>query len=175
MSSKYAVNTVFAGVHFLAEVLDKKINQAKTGLAQWRLLNGIRRITGISCHYWMYKTDEQDWFIIDFLPLSRLFLCIATCSVEVYECLAADVIVETLAAVLFQLNLFDGHIFSHHLVPLFPSKEAVSKHAIYCDWQTLLSDLVSSLKQENTIQKNLIKNRTWKHAPTYYVIKRHVL
>lgn len=157
MSSKYAVNTVFAGVHFLAEVLDKKINQAKTGLAQWRLLNGIRRITGISCHYWMYKTWAgliYHWF---FFPLSRLFLCIATCSVEVYECLAADVIVETLAAVLFQLNLFDGHIFSHHLVPLFPSKEAVSKHAIYCDWQTLLSDLVSSLKQENTIQKNSIK------------------
>lgn len=105
--------------------------------------------------------DVQDMSRTDlsliFFPLSRLFLCIATCSVEVYECLAADVIVETLAAVLFQLNLFDGHIFSHHLVPLFPSKEAVSKHAIYCDWQTLLSDLVSSLKQENTIQKNSIK------------------
>lgn len=80
MSSKYAVNTVFAGVHFLAEVLDKKINQAKTGLAQWRLLNGIRRITGISCHYWMYKTWAgliYHWFfsIEQTLPLYCYLLC----------------------------------------------------------------------------------------------------
>ena len=45
-----------------------------------------------------------------------------TCSVEVYECLAADVIVEALAAVLLQLNLFDADSFSDHLIPLFSSQ-----------------------------------------------------
>lgn len=61
-----------------------------------------------------------------------------------------EVIVETLAAVLLQLNLFDVDSFSDHLTPLFSSKETVSQCAIYCDGPPLLSDLVSSLKFENT-------------------------
>lgn len=73
-----------------------------------------------------------------------------TCSVEVYQCLAADVIMETLAAVLLQLNLFDVDSFSDHLALLFSSEEAISQHAIYCNGLPLLSDLVSSLKYENT-------------------------
>lgn len=56
---------------------------------------------------------------------------------------------ETLATVLLQLNLFDVDSFSDHLT-LFSSKEAVSQCAIYCDGLPLLSDLVSSLKFENT-------------------------
>lgn len=69
-----------------------------------------------------------------------------TCSVEVYESLAAEVVVETLAAVLLQLDLFDADSSFDHLVPLFPSKEAVIQEAIYCDGPSLLCDLVSSLK-----------------------------
>ena len=72
-------------------------------------------------------------------------LTIVTCSVEVYECLAAEIIMETLATVLLQLNLFDVDLFSHHLVPLFPSKQAVSQDAIYCNGPPLLGDLVSCL------------------------------
>lgn len=69
-----------------------------------------------------------------------------TCSVEVYERLAADVVVETLAAVLLQLNLFDVHVFSYHLAPLFPSQEAVGQRAVHGDRLPLLSDLVSGLR-----------------------------
>lgn len=53
---------------------------------------------------------------------------------------------ETLAAVLLQLNLFDVDSFSDHLAPLFSSEEAVSQRAIYCNGLSLLSDLVSGLK-----------------------------
>lgn len=53
---------------------------------------------------------------------------------------------ETLAAVLLQLNLFDVDSFSDHLAPLFSSEEAVSQRAIYCNGLPLLSDLVSGLK-----------------------------
>ena len=71
-----------------------------------------------------------------------------TCSVEVYECLAAEVVMETLAAVLLELDLFDVDGFSDHLALLFSSEEAVSQHAVYCDGPPLLSDLVSGLKFE---------------------------
>lgn len=75
-----------------------------------------------------------------------------TCSVKVYECLAVDIIMETLAAVLLQLNLFYVNSLSDHLVPIFSSKEVVSQFAIYCNGPPLLSDLVSSLIGENKIQ-----------------------
>lgn len=76
----------------------------------------------------------------------RIRLSNVTCSVEVYECLTANIIMETLATVLLQLNLFDMGIFPDHLAPLFSSKEAVSQCTIYCNGPPLLSDLVSSLK-----------------------------
>lgn len=69
-----------------------------------------------------------------------------TCSVEVYERLAVEVVVQTLAAVLLQLNLFDVDRFPHHLIPFFPSEEAVSQCAIHRNGLPLLSDLVASLK-----------------------------
>lgn len=69
-----------------------------------------------------------------------------TCSVEVYKCLTANVIVETLPTVLLQLNLFDMDIFPDHLAPLLSSKQAVSQCTIYCNGLPLLGDLVSSLK-----------------------------
>lgn len=73
-----------------------------------------------------------------------------TCSVEVYECLAARVIVETLAAVLLQLNLLYVDTFSDHFTSL-SAEEAVSQYAIHCNGPALLSDLVSSLiGRENT-------------------------
>lgn len=76
----------------------------------------------------------------------RIGILNVTCSVEVYEGLTANVIMETLAAVLLQLNLFDVDIFSNHLTPLFSSKEAVSQCAVYCNGTALLGDLISSLK-----------------------------
>lgn len=62
---------------------------------------------------------------------------------------------ETFAAVLLQLNLFDVDSFSDHLAPLFSSKEAVSQRAIYCDGPPLLSDLVSSLKFKKKKPKHI--------------------
>lgn len=69
-----------------------------------------------------------------------------TCSVEVYERLAVEVVVQTLAAVLLQLNLLDADRFPNHLILLFPSEEAVSQCAIHRNGPPLLSDLVASLK-----------------------------
>lgn len=69
-----------------------------------------------------------------------------TCSVEIYERLAAGVVVQTLAAVLLQLDLFDLYAFSDHLAPLLPAEEAVRQHAVYRNWPSLLSDLVSGLE-----------------------------
>lgn len=54
---------------------------------------------------------------------------------------------ETLAAVLLQLNLFDAHTFSDNLVLLLPTREAVLKHAIHRNGPSLLRDLVSRLKR----------------------------
>lgn len=68
---------------------------------------------------------------------------------------------EALAAVLLQLNLFDVYGFSDHLTILFSCQDAVIQCAVYSDGSPLLSDLVSSLKCENTstwckkIQKGL--------------------
>lgn len=66
-----------------------------------------------------------------------------TCSVEVYEGLTANVIVQTLATVLLQLNLFDVDALSNHLLSC---KEAVGQRAVDCNRPPLLGDLVPSLK-----------------------------
>lgn len=58
---------------------------------------------------------------------------------------------ETLAAVLLQLNLFDGGCSPDHLAPLFPSEDAVGQRAVDCDGPPLLRDLVSSLKVESVL------------------------
>lgn len=57
---------------------------------------------------------------------------------------------EALATVLLQLNLFDVDAFSDHLTILFSCKDAVIQCAVHSDGSPLLSDLVSSLKCENT-------------------------
>lgn len=72
--------------------------------------------------------------------------CGITCSVEVDERLAVEVVVETLAAVLLQLDLFDPDRFLDHLVLSLFTKEAVQQLAVDRDGLPLLSDLVSSLK-----------------------------
>lgn len=81
---------------------------------------------------------------------------------------------QTLATVLFQLNLFDVHSFSHYLAFLFSSKEAVCQHAIYSNWPTLLSDLVSSLKREI-----IILNSDWqdvtKHQSMVFFLKLNLI
>ena len=56
---------------------------------------------------------------------------------------------KTLAAVLLQLDLFDGDSFGH-LTPLFSFEVAVSKSAIDRSGLPLLSDLISSLKFKKT-------------------------
>lgn len=72
--------------------------------------------------------------------------CGATCSVEVDERLAAEVVVKALAAVLLKLDLFDADRFLDHLIPLLSSEEAVQQHAVGRDGPALLSDLESRLK-----------------------------
>lgn len=69
-----------------------------------------------------------------------------TRSVEVDVRLAAEVIVETLAAVLLQLDLFDPDCLLDHLVLLLSSEEAVQQRAVHRDGPPLLSDLVSGLR-----------------------------
>lgn len=73
-------------------------------------------------------------------------VCGVTCSVEVDERLAVEVVVKTLAAVLLQLDLFDPDRFLDHLVLSLSSEEAVRQLAVDRDGLPLLSDLVSSLK-----------------------------
>lgn len=53
---------------------------------------------------------------------------------------------QTLAAVLLQLDLFDADRPPHHLVPLLPSEEAVSQRAVDRDGPPLLGDLVAGLR-----------------------------
>lgn len=48
-----------------------------------------------------------------------------TCSVQVYQRLTVDFIVETFAAVLLQLDLFDTDCFPDDLAPFLPSQETV--------------------------------------------------
>lgn len=76
---------------------------------------------------------------------ARLF-CGATCSVEVDERLAAEVVVKALAAVLLKLDLFDPDCFLDHLIPLLSSEEAVQQRAVDRDGPPLLSDLESGLE-----------------------------
>lgn len=76
----------------------------------------------------------------------ELVLCCATCSVEVDERLAVEVVVKALAAVLLQLDLFDPDRFLDHLIPLLSSVEAVQQRAVDRDGLPLLSDLESGLK-----------------------------
>lgn len=72
--------------------------------------------------------------------------CGATCSVEVDERLAAEVVVKALAAVLLKLDLFDPDRFLDHLIPLLSSEEVVQQRAVDRDGLPLLSDLESGLK-----------------------------
>lgn len=60
--------------------------------------------------------------------------------------MAVDVVMQTFAAVLLQLDLFDADRPPHHLVPLLSSEEAVSQRAIDCDGPPLLGDLVAGLR-----------------------------
>lgn len=70
---------------------------------------------------------------------------------------------ETLAAVLLQLNLFDVDIFSDHLAPPFSSKDAVSQDAIHSNGLPLLGDLVSSLKKQKYSTIKLWPSRLCNH------------
>lgn len=68
-----------------------------------------------------------------------------TCSVEVDERVAAEVVVQTLAAVLLQLDLLDPDSFLDHLLLSLSAEEAVQQLAVHGDGLPLLSDLVSGL------------------------------
>lgn len=71
--------------------------------------------------------------------------CCLTCPVEVDECLIAQLVMEALATVLLQLDLFDVDALGHHLVPLGAPQVAVCQYAIHCNGQSLLGNLVACL------------------------------
>ena len=68
-----------------------------------------------------------------------------TCSVEVDEGLAPLVVMETLAAVLLQLDLLDTDSPALDLVPLPAAEEAVGQLAVHRHSPSLLGDLVARL------------------------------
>ena len=75
------------------------------------------------------------------------FGVVFTCSVEVDECLAPLVVMETLAAVLLQLDLLDTDSLALDLVPLPAAEEAVGQLAVHRHGPPLLGDLVAGLSE----------------------------